>query len=148
MGKKLIGAIMLECLILGDSLAVGVGQVRTECVTRAKSGINSYDYVNRHILHTQGSTQARTVIISLGSNDTKNINTFEELDTLRQLVTADRVYWILPANKKDKQEAVWAVANKYHDAVINTRNHDISPDGVHPTSKGYKSIANQTKGKV
>ena len=39
---------MLECLILGDSLAVGVGQVRSECVTRAKSGINSYNYVNRH----------------------------------------------------------------------------------------------------
>ena len=137
---------MLECLILGDSLAVGVGQVRTECVTRAKSGIYSYDYVNRHILHTQGTTQAKTVIISLGSNDTAKIHTFEELDTLRQLVDADRVYWIVPAIKKDKQEAVWAVANKYHDNVINTRNHDLSPDGVHPTYKGYKSISNQTRG--
>ncbi len=136
---------MLECLILGESLAVGVGQVRTECVTYAKSGINSYDYVNRHILNTQGNTQAKHVIISLGSNDTKNINTFEELDTLRQLVKADRVYWIVPAIKKDKQEAVWAVANKYHDRVINSKNHEISADGVHPTYKGYKSIANQTK---
>ena len=137
---------MLECLILGDSLAVGVGQVRTECVTRAKSGINSYDYVNRHILHTQGNTQAKTVIISLGSNDTAKINTFEELDTLRRLVDADRVYWIVPAIKKDKQEAVWAVANKYRDTVISARNQDLSPDGVHPTFKGYKSISNQTKG--
>jgi lysophospholipase L1-like esterase len=137
---------MLECLILGDSLAVGVGQVRTECVTHAKSGINSYDYVNRHILHTKGNTQAKTVIISLGSNDTAKIKTFEELDSLRQLVDADRVYWIVPAIKKDKQDAVWAVANKYHDSVINARNHDLSPDGVHPTYKGYKSISNQTKG--
>ena len=139
---------MLECLILGDSLAVGVGQVRTECVTHAKSGINSYDYVNRYVFHTHGTTSAKSVIISLGSNDTKNINTFEELDTLRQLVKADRVYWIVPAIKKDKQDIVWAVANKYHDAVINARNHEISPDGVHPTYKGYKSIANQTKGNV
>ena len=137
---------MLECLILGDSLAVGVGQVRTECVTRAKSGINSYDYVNRHVLHTQGNTSAKTVIISLGSNDTAKINTFEELDSLRQLVDANRVYWIVPAIKKDKQEAVWAVANKYRDTVINARNHDLSPDGVHPTAKGYKSISNQTRG--
>jgi lysophospholipase L1-like esterase len=136
---------MLECLIMGDSLAVGVGQIRTECVTYAKSGVNSYDYVNRHVLHTQGNTQAKHVIISLGSNDTKNINTFEELDTLRQLVKADKVYWIVPAIKKDKQEAVWAVANKYRDNVINSKNHEISPDGIHPTYKGYKSIASQTK---
>jgi len=137
---------MLDCLIMGDSLAVGVGQIRKECVTYAKSGINSYDYVNRHVLHTNGSDkQAKTVIISLGSNDTNKINTFEELDTLRQLVKADRVYWIVPAIKEDKRKAVWAVANKYHDHVIEARNHNLSPDGVHPTHKGYTSIANQTR---
>ena len=136
---------MLECLILGDSLAVGVGQIRQECTTRAKSGINSYDYVNRHIWHANGNNQAKTIIISLGSNDTQKINTFEELDTLRQLVKADRVYWILPAIKEDKRKAVWAVANKYHDHVIETRNHDLSPDRVHPTGKGYRTISNQTK---
>ena len=137
---------MLECLILGDSLAVGVGQVRKECVTYAKSGINSYDYVNRHILHTNGNMQATSVIISLGSNDFKNINTFEELDTLRQLVKADRVYWILPAIKENKRQAVQKVAEKYKDVVIDTRQHALSPDGVHPTGNGYKLIAKETKG--
>jgi len=136
---------MIECLIMGDSLAVGVGQIRQECTTRAKSGINSYDYVNRHIWHANGNNQAKTIIISLGSNDTKNIKTFEELDTLRQLVKADRVYWIVPAIKEDKRKAVWAVANKYHDHVIEARNHELSTDKVHPTYKGYTSIANQTK---
>lgn len=136
---------MLECLILGDSLAVGVGQIRKECVTYAKSGINSYNYVNRHILHTNGNTQAKTVIISLGSNDTKNIKTFEELDTLRQLVKADKVYWIVPAIKEDKRKAVQAVASKYNDHVIESRNHALSTDQVHPTYKGYTSIANQTR---
>jgi len=136
---------MLECLILGDSLAVGVGQIRKECVTYAKSGINSYDYVNRHVLHTNGNSQAKTVIISLGSNDTKNINTFEELDTLRSLVKADRVYWILPNIKEEKRKAVWAVASKYNDNIIDARKHDKSPDSVHPTYKGYKSIAQETQ---
>lgn len=137
---------MLECLIMGDSLAVGVGQIRKECVTYAKSGINSYDYVNRHVLHTGGTDKsAKTVIISLGSNDTKHIKTFDELDTLRQLVKADRVYWIVPAIKEHKRREVWAVANKYHDHVIESRNHDLGPDKVHPTYKGYISIANQTK---
>lgn len=136
---------MLECLILGDSLAVGVGQVRTECVTYAKSGINSYDYVNRHIMYTKGDTTANSIIISLGSNDTKNINTYEELLTLRQLVKADRVYWILPNIKETKRRAVWDVANKYNDWVIDARGHDRSQDTVHPTYKGYKSIAQATK---
>jgi lysophospholipase L1-like esterase len=136
---------MLDCLILGDSLAVGVGQIRKECVTYAKSGINSYDYVNRHVLHTQGNTSAKTAIISLGSNDLKNINTFEELDALRQLVKADRVYWILPNIKEEKRRAVVSVAEKYKDNIIDARNHDVSPDKVHPTYKGYKSIAEKTK---
>ena len=137
---------MLECLIMGDSLAVGVGQIRKECVTYAKSGINSYDYVNRHVLHTNGSNkEAKTVIISLGSNDTKNIKTFEELDTLRQLVKADRVYWIIPNIKETKRKDVWEVARKYNDWVIDARGYDRSPDTVHPTYKGYRDIANQTK---
>ena len=137
---------MLECLILGDSLAVGVGQIRKECVTYAKSGINSYDYVNRHVLHTNGSNkQAKTVIISLGSNDTKNIKTFEELDTLRQLVTADRVYWIIPNIKETKRKDVWEVARKYNDWVIDARGYERSPDTVHPTYKGYKGIADETR---
>ena len=136
---------MLECLILGDSLAVGVGQIRQECTTRAKGGINSYDYVNRHVWHTNGNNQAKTIIISLGSNDTAKINTFEELDSLRQLVDAGRVYWIVPNIKEDKRRAVFAVANKYKDFVIDARQHDTSPDRVHPTYKGYKTISEKTK---
>ena len=135
---------MLECLVMGDSLAVGVGQIRTECVTYAKSGINSVDYVNTFVLKKYPDN-AKTIIISLGSNDTKNIDTYEELDALRQLVKADRVFWILPNIKEEKRKHVWMVANKYGDHVINARNHERSPDTVHPTYNGYKSIAEQTK---
>jgi lysophospholipase L1-like esterase len=137
---------MIECLIMGDSLAVGVGQIRKECITYAKSGINSYDYVNRHVLYTKDyHKEAQTVIISLGSNDTKNINTAEELDALRQLVKADRVYWILPNIKETKRRAVYDVAKQYKDFIIDARGFDRSPDTVHPTYKGYKDIAKETK---
>ncbi len=137
---------MIECLILGDSLAVGVGQIRKECVTYAVSGINSYDYVNRHVLYTNTyHKEAKTVIISLGSNDFKSLKTYEELDTLRQLIKADRVYWILPAIKDEKRKVVNKIADKYHDVIIDSRKHEISSDGVHPTYKGYKSIAKETR---
>jgi len=136
---------MLECLILGDSLATGIGQVRTECVTVAKNGINSVDYVNRHILRKHDNKSAKTVIISLGSNDTAKINTLKELDTLRQLVDADRVYWIVPNIKEDKRLAVFTVADKYKDFVIDSRKHDSGPDQIHPTRKGYKTISEKTK---
>ena len=136
---------MLECLILGDSLAVGVGQVRKECVTYAVSGINSYNYVNRHVLNTKGNTSAKTVIISLGSNDTKNIDTYEELLALRQLVDADRVYWILPNIKETKRKAVWMVARHFGDHILDARAVDRSPDTVHPTYNGYKELARLTK---
>ena len=136
---------MLECLILGDSLAVGVGQIRKECTTYATSGINSYNYVNKHVLFNSSNSHAKTVIISLGSNDSTNIKTVTELDTLRSLVNADRVYWIVPAIKEDKRKAVRTVANKYNDFVIESANHQLSADRVHPTYLGYKSIADKTK---
>ena len=35
---------MLDCLILGDSIAVGVHMFKKECVAYAKGGINSWQY--------------------------------------------------------------------------------------------------------
>lgn len=132
---------MLECLIIGDSIAVGTSRARPECVGYVQGGINSYDWVNKFV--RQSPYIANTVIISLGSNDHKKIKTESELRIIRELTKANYVYWILPANKKDVANAVFAVANHYHDRVV--RIADLSTDGVHPTAKGYKMIAEQTK---
>ena len=135
---------MLECLILGDSIAKGISDIRKECISYVKSGINSHDYVNRFLLNTSVNS-AKHIIISLGSNDLPNIQTYEELDTLRQMIKADRVYWILPNIKETKRKQVWMVANKYNDMIIDARGYDRSQDTVHPTYKGYKNMAEQTK---
>jgi len=132
---------MFECLIMGDSIAIGTKMYRPECVSIAKSGINSKSWVNAHI--TQTPFVAKTVIISLGSNDYKSINTEEELRTIRLMTKADRVYWILPAIKPDIQMVVKKVALEYNDIVIPITN--LSADGVHPTGQGYKEIAEKTK---
>ena len=132
---------MLDCLIVGDSIAVGTSQVRTECVSYSKGGINSHQWVNQYIGKTP--LQAKTVIISLGSNDHKYVKTESELETIRQLTKADKVYWILPAIKPNIQEIVNKVAEKYGDTILPITR--LQKDGVHPSWAGYKELADKTK---
>lgn len=136
---------MLECIIMGDSIAVGTIQARPGCVEMAKGGINSQDWIktfgNRPILE---SGEFRDAIISLGSNDLANLDTRSELLKLRQMVTAKRVYWILPAIKPEKQQVVMDIARQYSDMVIKIP--EVSKDGVHPTGRGYREIARMTQG--
>jgi lysophospholipase L1-like esterase len=138
---EIFGGLMLDCLIMGDSIAVGTAQVRKECVSYSKGGINSYQWLNTNV--GKSPYAAKTVIISLGSNDHKYVKTETELRNIRELTKADRVYWILPANKKNIADIVFKIANENHDSVVKIA--DLSTDGVHPTGKGYKMIAEQTK---
>jgi lysophospholipase L1-like esterase len=128
---------------MGDSIAEGVSNIRKECVAYVKSGINSKNWLNTNVKNSP--FEAKTVIISLGSNDLKSVDTYEELQTIRKLTNAQTVYWIIPNIKESVRKQVWMVANENHDHVIDARNHDRSPDTVHPTYKGYKSISEQTK---
>jgi lysophospholipase L1-like esterase len=134
---------MLECLIVGDSIAVGVSQIRTECQAIAKSGINSSDWNKKH-LHKLKPT--KTLIISLGANDL-GINTEGHVRSLRTNAQADRVFWLLPSQRlKPRQfEAVKLVAAEFGDIVIPRPESNISNDGVHPTYKGYKILGDQTR---
>lgn len=131
---------MIDCLILGDSIAVGTQQFRPECALYAKSGVNSFQW-NRQ--NAKKGLNARTVIISLGSNDHANIRTLWELQQLRTRVDADKVFWILPAIKPEIQSIVYAVAKDYGDTVLPIEN--LRDDGVHPNWSGYRKLAAQTK---
>jgi lysophospholipase L1-like esterase len=132
---------MLECLILGDSIAVGTAQARPECVSYSKGGINSYQWLNTNV--GKSPYIAKTVIISLGSNDHKYVKTLSELRNIRELTKADRVYWILPAIKPDIQEMVRKVAAENGDVVLPITR--LQTDGIHPSWAGYKELANQAK---
>lgn len=128
---------MVDCMILGDSIARGTSDVRKDCVAYVQSGINSRDW-NRKFLNR--SLDARTVVISLGSNDYKGIHTREELETLRAAVSSsDRVLWILPAIKEHIRAIIMTIADNYGDDVLEML--ELSPDGVHPTGRGYRAIA-------
>jgi lysophospholipase L1-like esterase len=132
---------MIDCLIMGDSIAVGTQMFDKQCAVIAKGGINSYQWVNKNI--DKAPYQAKTVIISLGSNDHQYVKTENELQTIRKLTKADRVYWILPAIKPNIQEIVKKVAAEHGDVVLPITK--LQPDGVHPSSAGYKDIVEKIK---
>jgi hypothetical protein len=132
---------VLYCLVLGDSIAVGVAQARPECSVVAVSGINSERFV-RTLL---GARTARVAVISLGVNDSEGMDTVANLRRLREQVTAWTVYWLLPGANLHAREAVRAVARLYRDRLI-----DVAPlagaDKVHPDRAGYAVLAAQTRG--
>ena len=132
---------MLECLIVGDSIAVGTQMFAKQCASYAKGGINSKQWVDKNIGNMP--LQAKHVIISLGSNDHQYVKTEAELETIRQLTKADRVYWIMPAIKPNIQEIVRKIATKYGDVIIPITK--LQPDGIHPSWAGYKEIVEKIK---
>ena len=134
---------MLECLILGDSIAVGIHQAGPECVAYAKVGWNTQQW-NRDYL--KNDLTAKSVIISLGSNDHKGVRTKAEFQRIREKVgTQARVFWILPAIKPEIQALVQQMATEYGDTVISRPQGHMSADGVHPTGRGYKILGEQTR---
>ena len=130
---------MLECLIMGDSIAVGIATQRPECVVEAKTGINSMDYVNG-LYFFYAVTPAKITVISLGSNDWDNSETYPVLVTLRDEIKG-AVLWILPARNDEARTVMLTIARERGDAVADTRAWPLSLDGVHPTAKGYQGLA-------
>ena len=138
---------MLDCLIVGDSIAVGTQQFAKECELQGKGGINSWQFNRMY----PGSFYAETVIISLGSNDHQYVKTYDQLFEMRQRVGAANVFWVLPAgNLKASnvpieriQGFVQEIAKYYGDTVLPIRG--LQPDGIHPSWSGYRDIVERTR---
>ena len=137
---------MLDCLILGDSIAVGTHQVKNQCYSYVKGGINSSQFNKTYVQGRKNDFGAEVVIISLGSNDGGvGVKTYNELYKLRERIKAQRVYWIMPNKEKFPRQAddVNLIAISFGDQVIKTNKYQ--PDQVHPTMAGYKELAEQAK---
>lgn len=131
---------MIDCLILGDSIAVGTHQFKQECRVIAKGGINSWQFNKAY----PSQFTSNTVVISLGSNDHQGIKTRKELEDLRNRISSNsKVYWILPAIKLDVQEIVRDIAQRHNDFVLPI--HSTQKDNVHPNVVGYKQLAENIK---
>lgn len=136
---------MIDCMVIGDSIAVGVAQQRTECVSYSTGGYNTWQWNKKYGDKVLASP---TVIISLGTNDHSGVHTFKELSKMRANVTAERVYWILPPCndkfcKANVNEIVEIIARSRGDIVLKT--NKLQKDAIHPSWAGYKDLANETR---
>lgn len=122
---------MIPCMILGDSIAVGIAQHRPDCVAEARVGRAS-------AAQRVPGVPAGVTVISLGSNDGGARGaTLGHLRELRRGTLAVRVVWIVPANPR-AAAAVRQVAAEFYDDTLDLA---PGPDGVHPTPAGYRALA-------
>lgn len=137
---------MLDCIIIGDSIAVGTAMARPECVSYSKGGWNSWQW-NKDYLAKASAQPAQTIIISLGANDHKGVKTELELRKMREAVKGQRVFWIDPGQdrKPIPHDAIIRIAKEYGDTVLPRPKNYMSADGVHPTGRGYKILGEMTK---
>lgn len=122
-----------QCLILGDSLAVGIGIFKKECQQISKVGISS------HLFIQQTLPMANAVLISLGSNDQKD--TEANITTLRSYYRTAKVTWIAPIKNGPARQAVIAVSRQYGDTILDAQQYETAKDGIHPTMYGYRAMA-------
>jgi hypothetical protein len=118
----------MTCLIIGDSIAVGLGQQFPACEVRAHVG-----WPSSRIARLWGGSFS-WVVISAGSNDPANKALKSNLEAIRAHVSS-RVVWIAPVNGLAAL-TVRAVAAERGDSVIS-----FSPgvDRIHPRS--YRALA-------
>jgi hypothetical protein len=138
---------MIDCLIIGDSIAHGIHSVRPDCVGIAEIGVTTSEWLykngERPLLQDM---EYHLAVISLANNDT-NINVSRNLlHKIRKKIKAERIVWILPTEKNPEMRSmVENLAYHYNDSVM-----DISPwvgtDRVHPsTVRAYEQIGRRLK---
>jgi len=129
---------LIPCIVIGDSLAVGVGQNRPHCETFAKVGITSQQYIDSMLDHV--TPVADSAVISLGVNDDPRGATLANLRIVRSRLHVRQAYWLLPGIKEDVRRIILQVAREYHDRTVDTRPL-ASADHLHPTGQGYQILA-------
>jgi hypothetical protein len=135
-----------RCLIIGDSIAVGTKMFAPkECVSYSRGGWNTWQWNRRW---GNIPLEARTVVISLGTNDHSGVNTFRELSKVRSRIRSTKVVWIMPPCNKsfckpNVNAIVRDIATKHGDRIITTQH--LQPDDIHPSSRGYRELVQKAR---
>ena len=131
------------CWVIGDSLAVGVGQYRPECATLAKAGVSSQAYLTTML--PAGGIAGDAIVISLGVNDGDAPDTLANLRDLRARVRARTVSWLLPGLNGRVRRIILTIASAHGDHTVDTL-PQVGRDHLHPSGAGYQRLAAETRG--
>lgn len=129
---------MFECLILGDSIGVGVAKeinarYARQCdVTAVERATPDQILAWRNPRKVYG-----TCIFAIGSNDEPGTALAAKLSSLRQRIATRRVVWLLPYSR-ERAYLINSVAIRFGDETLDLMRFR-SKDHVHPIS--YSDVA-------
>jgi len=119
----------MDCVAIGDSIAVGTGP-QLSCEMRAVGG-----YTSSRIIPLAGGKFHAYCIVSAGSNDPTSPKLTDNLMSIRNQSSCKVYVWIEPANAA-AAKVVKDVARQFGDKTVT---FTPGQDGVHPAS--YKAVA-------
>lgn len=129
---------MIDCLIIGDSIAQGVSQFEKQCVSYTQVGISPKNFNQKY--SNKYPKDKATTVISLGSNNPGSKEALvQDLSKTRNTLTSQKIIWILPHNNRLKG-IVREVAEHFGDEYVE---FEVSKDNVHP--KSYKTLDNKIR---
>lgn len=129
-----------DCVVVGDSLAVGVG----EAVNRQVTGTSCRIAARRgepasRIRRTMGPVDADVAIVSAGANDAASPTLTYDLQAIRSSIRARQVIWLLPKDRR-AAAAARAVCLQAGDVAVDLLGY-ASDDGIHP--RDYRLVSRQ-----
>jgi hypothetical protein len=129
---------MLECLIIGDSIAQGIVDYNKKCYSYTKVGISPDNFLKKY--GDKISMNNKITIVSIGSNNPKNEYILNQnLNKIRNKINSKKILWILPKNHKIKK-TILNFAIKNNDKYVEFQ---VGKDNVHP--KSYKTLNDDIK---
>lgn len=127
---------MMDCVYIGDSIAVGLQKYEPSCGIYAKVGADT-DFIVKKFSGTKVGGHA---VISMGSNAPMNPRNYQNALKLRKSLDVGFVVWILPYDRK-AAAAIRKVAEQFSDAIVDLSAIGIpTKDRVHPNYRRTSDI--------
>lgn len=129
---------MFECLIIGDSIAVGTAaavnpRIRTACEVQARESIT----VEKVLAWPRSGKIYHAIIVAIGSNNAPGPGLQDAIEQLRARLKGLRVIWVLPY-ARPQAYAIRSVAVRHSDEALDLLQFP-STDRVHPSD--YRDVA-------
>jgi len=135
-----VSLMVEDCVVVGDSLAAGVGTAINRQVTGTSCRIAARrEEPASRIRRTMEPVVADVAIVSAGANDAASPTLAQDIRIIRSMIRARQVIWLLPRNRR-AAAAARAVCLRTGDVAVDLIGY-VSDDGIHP--RDYRPVSRQ-----